>query len=107
MNIKLFLFLISVSVVPYSLLKVYLPWEIPHLHFFFLGILVIIRIIFFQEEIYKKNLKAVARGELQKKIGRVPSDSEIIDFVESRMKGRGVAFIAAFVLTISSFILIG
>lgn len=107
MNIKLFLFLISVSAVPLALMKLYFPWEVPHLHFFFIGILIVIRIIFFQDENYKKNLKPNARGQLQKRIGRVPSDSEVIDYIEKKMTGRGVAFIAAFVLTFSTFILIG
>lgn len=88
-------------------MKLFFPWEIPQLHFFFIGILIVLKIIFFRDDQYKKNIKPRARGELQKKIGRVPSDSEVIDYVDKKLNGRGVAFIAAFVLTFSTFILVG
>jgi hypothetical protein len=96
-----------VSAVPLALIELFFPWEIPQLHFFFIGILIVIKIIFFQDGQYKKNIKTHARGELQKKIGRVPSDSEIIDYVEKKITGRSVSFAVAFILTFSTFILIG
>lgn len=100
MDIKLFLFLISISAGPLILMLKFFPWEIPQLHFFFLGILFVVRIVFFREDEYKKTLKPVAREALQKKIKRVPSDPEIIDYIEKKLRGRNVAFFVAISLTL-------
>ena len=72
----------------------------PQIQFFFLGILFVIRIVFFREDEYKKNIRPTARGILQKKIGRVPSDPEVIDYVDKMVAGRNVAFFVAIVLTL-------
>lgn len=107
MDIKLFLFLFSISVLPLGIIYQFSPWEIPQVHFFFLGLLFVIRIVFFQEDRYKKNLKPVARAELQRKIGRVPSDPEVIDYIEKLLSGRNVSFIVAIVLCLVITVIFG
>lgn len=100
MDIKLFLFLCSITAIPLALILKFSPWEIPQIQYFFLGILFVVRIVFYREEEYKKNLKPAAKQELQKKIGRVPSDPETIDYVEKKVAGRNVAFFVVIVLTL-------
>lgn len=100
MDIKLFLFLFSISVLPLVLIFQFSPWEIPQVHYFFLGLLFVIRIVFFREDEYKKNLKPSARKNLHKKIGRVPSDPEVIDYIEKLLAGRNVAFFVVIVISL-------
>lgn len=99
MDIKLFLFLFSITVLPLTLIFQFSPWEIPQIQYLFLGLLLVIRIVFFRQDEYKKNIKMVARERLRLKIGRVPSDPEIIDYIEKILNGRNVSFVAVTILT--------
>ncbi len=100
MDFKLFLFLCSVTVIPLGLILKFSPWELPQIQYFFLGLLFVIRIVFYREEEFKKNLKPAAKSALQKKIGRVPSDPETIDYIDKKVAGRNVAFFVVIVLTL-------
>ena len=107
MDIKLFLLLISITVIPLIAIFQFSPWDFPQIQYFFFGLLFVLRIVFYKEDEYKKNLKTASRKELQKKIKRVPSDSEVIDYIDRKVGGRNTAFIVVIVLTLLVTVIYG
>lgn len=105
MDSRLFLLLFAASSLPMILLFLFSPWEIPHIQYFFLGVIFVLRIIFFREEEFKKKLRLDSKSLLQKKMNRIPSEAQVIAHIDKRLEARNISFVMSvvviFVVTIA------
>lgn len=90
---KLFSALSVVIVAPLVLVYLYSPYEWENLYWLFLAFLFALKIIFYKEAPYKKELAHTMRVKLQSELGRAPSKMEVVNRIEDMITGRDVVII--------------
>jgi hypothetical protein len=98
MDIKLFFFLFSTTCLPLILIYIFAPWDIPFIQYFFLCLVFVFRIVFFQEKEYKRKLRIVGKEKLKVKLNRVPSESQVSLFINKKLEQRNISFVAVVVI---------
>lgn len=93
MDIKLFFFLFATTCLPLILIFTLAPWDIPYIQYFFLCLIFVFRIVFFQEGEYKKKLRIIGKENLRKKLNRVPSESQVSVFINKKLEARNISFV--------------
>lgn len=97
---KLFIFLFCISILPLTLVYLYLPGEFDKSYYFFLTLLVGLRFSFFKGGLYLEKVRSNMRDVLAKEMGRIPSTNEIVKRVDDVVKSRDYAFGVSAVLVI-------
>ena len=104
---QLFSYLICLGLSPLPLFLLYKFSEVPiqHIHYFFLTILLALKVIIFKDKEYKNYLNNNLRPQFVKQFGRQPSNKEFVQLKEAHINTRGAAvYIAAFfVITLFLF----
>ncbi|MBT7608301.1 MAG: hypothetical protein HN576_01000 [Bacteriovoracaceae bacterium] len=98
MDLKLFLFLVSTTCLPLIIIYIFAPWDIPYIQYFFLCLIFVFRIVFFQEKEYKKKLRIIGKESLRIKLGRIPSESQVSVFINKKLEQRNLSFVIAVVV---------
>jgi len=87
-----FTLLILSTVFPFYLCSVYLP-EIPLTQYFFLILILCLKIIIFNEKILEKRLTPQAIKQLQKELSKYPSKNEIYKRVMFHIRSRDLSML--------------
>jgi hypothetical protein len=98
MDLKLFLFLFSTTCLPLIFIYVFAPWDIPYIQYFFLCLIFVFRIVFFQEKEYKRKLRIIGKEKLRQKLSRVPSESQVSVFINKKLEARNISFVVIVVI---------
>jgi hypothetical protein len=101
MDFKIFLFLFSTTCLPLAMIYLLAPWDIPYIQYFFLCLIFVFRIVFFQEREYKKKLRLLGKEKLRLKLNRVPSESQVSVFINKKLEERNISFVIATVIVFS------
>jgi accessory gene regulator protein AgrB len=87
-------------VVPLVLVYLFSPYEWNNLYWLFLTFLFALKIIFYKEAPYKKELSAIMREKLTKELSRPPSKTEVVNRIEEMITARDVVIVSVGVLVI-------
>lgn len=106
-QLKLFCTLTLVVVLPLVLVYLFSPYEWDNLYWLFLTFLFALKIIFYKEAPYKKELSSVMREKLTSELSRPPSKTEVINRIEDMIVARDVVIISVGVLVIFTTLFFG
>lgn len=79
--------LIFLVLIPYYLICIYLP-KIPYMHYFFILGIFVIKLLVFNDQVYKNQLKSKVQKTLNKETGKNPSQTDIFKRIDFLIKGR-------------------
>ena len=97
---KLFTILNIVVVVPLLLVYLFSPYEWANLYWLVLTFLFALKIIFYKDAPYKKQISHTMREKLQIELGRSPSKTEVVDRIEFMITARDVVIITVGVFVV-------
>jgi hypothetical protein len=94
------LFLVSVFFIPLFLFLKFSPFEVPQVSFVFLGFLLASQFLFYEEKKYRARIKNNVTHILQRELGKIPSQQEIIkrSTLVVQLRGISIMFCALLIL---------
>lgn len=102
---KTFTLVSLLTIAPLISLYRFSEFPLDHIHYFFLTLVIAIKITFMQDKAYKKSLKAVVKTKLRSKLKRTPSHGEIINRIEDYINGRNFILMSNAVFILIIFVL--
>lgn len=98
--------LIGAVIFPYYLVAIYFP-QIPYMHYFFILILFLLKILVLSDPSYKEKLTPRVKNTLQKENKKNPSKSMIYKRVEYIIKARNFSLILSGIIILCISIALG
>jgi hypothetical protein len=100
LQFKLFIVLNLVVILPLLLVYLYSPYEWKNLYWLVLTFLFALKIIFYKDGPYKKEISQTMREKLLVELGRPPSKTEVVNRIEFMITARDVVIITIGVFVI-------
>jgi hypothetical protein len=93
LQIKLLIILLSVCLPPYLASIYLLEKPVPNIHYLFIILLFVFKILFFQDGPYRARMRNVAKDQLQKELKKNPSNTLIYQRLTDMINARDAMLI--------------